>query len=156
MLSCSEELGFNKRERDRIKSEINDLEAKIVVEGGRRNRVAVNDYRRRINILKGRLNEANQRIYDLEKNHGQIQVAMPVADIVPANGIMTITDDIEMDMGFIEKGVEIIETVSRTIERTVKYKNGEMVSQTQTFTENRTRRISKKDDLECIDVIAVK
>ena len=66
MIDFSEDLNYHKREKNKIKSEINDLQSRIFVERGRNNRLEVNHYRNRINRLKLKLTEINQKIVELE------------------------------------------------------------------------------------------
>lgn len=77
----NQDLPFYKQEKDRITSEINDLQARIIVASGHKNRDEVNNYRQRINFLKRKLREVSQRIYDLENGSGEIQVVMPSISI---------------------------------------------------------------------------
>ena len=77
----------------------------------------------------------------MSKNQSQIQV-MPTVDLnVPAinNGEITITDSIEFDCGFDDPG-EIIQTVTKTVERTIKYRNGKPVSCKEKYNETATTR----------------
>ena len=65
----------------------------------------------------------------MSKNQSQIQV-MPTVDLnVPTikNGEITVTDTIEFDCGFDDMPGEIIQTVTKTVERTIRYKNGKPV-----------------------------
>ena len=81
------------------------------------------------------------------KNQNQIQV-MPTVDlIVPAikNGEISITDTIEFDCGSYDVP-EIIQTVTRTVERTIRYKNGQPVSCKEKYNEtSTTRRLANKN-----------
>lgn len=91
-----------------------------------------------------RLNEINLKIVELEKmikNQNQIQV-IPTADLnVPSikNGEITITDTVEFDCGSYD-APEIIQTVTKTVERTIRYKNGELVSCNEKYHETLTTR----------------
>ena len=84
----------------------------------------------------------------MSKNQSQIQV-MPTVDLnVPAikNGEITITDTIEFDCGFDDPG-EIIQTVTKTVERTIKYRNGKPVSCKEKYNEtSTTRRLANKNN----------
>ena len=153
MIDLIEEINYHKLEKDNIKSEINDLESRIFVESGRNNRFEVNNYRNRINRLKMRLDEINLKIVELEKmnknqNQNQIQV-MPIVDLnVPAvkNGEITVTDTIEFDCGSYD-APEIIQTVTKTVERTIRYKNGQPVSCKEKYNEtSTTRRLGNAKD----------
>ena len=121
MIDFKEELNHHKREKDKIKSEINDLQSRLFVERGRNNPLEVNHCRNRINRLKMKLNEINLKIVELEKmskNQSQIQV-MPNVDInVPTikNGEITITDTIEFDCGYDDVSGEVIENNLNFIE----------------------------------------
>ena len=152
MIDFSEDLNYHKREKNKIKSEINDLQSRIFVERGRNNRLEVNHYRNRINRLKLKLNEINLKIVELEKmseNQSQIQV-MPTVDLsVPTlkNGEITVTDTIEFDCGFDDMPGEIIQTVTKTVERTIRYKNGKPVSCKEKYNEtSTTRRLANKNN----------
>ena len=144
MIDYTQELNYHKRERDKIKAEINDLKSRIFVEGGRHNRFEVNNSRNRINRLKMRLDEINLKIVELEKlikNQNQIQV-MPNVDLnVPTikNGEMIMTDTIEFDCESYD-APEIIQTVTKTVERTIRYKNGQPVSCKEKYNETSTTR----------------
>ena len=149
MKEFTDELKFKKQERDRIKAEINDLESRMIVAGGRRrNRHEVNNLRQRINLLKGRINEVSLRIVELEKmiNNGnscsQIQTipnsfinAPPIDD-----GEITITDTIVFDRGSPDIGGEIIETIESTFERKIVFKRGKPVSSVETL----NKRVHKR------------
>ena len=150
MKEFTDELKFKKQERDRIKAEINDLESRMIVAGGRRrNRHEVNNLRQRINLLKGRLNEMSLRIVELEKmsnneNSGsQIQVIPNSSIDVPSidNGEITITDTIVVDRGSSDRGGEIIETIESTLERKIVFKGGKPVSSVETL----NKRVHKID-----------
>lgn len=149
-----EELKYYKRERDRIKSEINDLKSRIVIESGRNNRYEVNNYRDRINRLKMKLNEVSLQIVELEKkvNQGdsmdQIQVVPENELQLPQikNGDVTISDTLVFDFGSDMSG-DIIQTVTRTIERTIHYKNGQPVSSNETLNETIETRKLKNEDI---------
>lgn len=157
MIDYKEELKYKKQEKDRIKSEINDLKSRIVVESGRRHhRHEVNAYRNRLNRLQMRLNQASLEIAKLEKMiknpepAGQIQI-VPNSNLdLPSigNGEITITDRIEFDRGFSDVQGDVIQTVTRTIERTVEYKNGKPVSSKETVIENiSTLKPNRGDDI---------
>lgn len=156
VLSYSDDLMFYKSEKNRIQSEINDLETRIIVAGGRGNRGEVNDYRRRINSLKIKLNEIYHKINVLEKNQGQIQVVGMGNDvgIIKAGGT-SICDDMGQYKDLIENGFEIVETTSTTVERKVNYKNGNVISKTETVVQTINRRILKKDDSDYIETALV-
>ena len=155
MINFTEELNYHKQEKNRINSEINDLQSRIIVESGRNNRLEVNHYRNRINRLKMRLNEINLKIVELEKmikNQNQIQV-MPTVELnVPTikNGEITITDTIEFDCGSYD-APEIIETVTKTVERTIRYKNGQPVSCKEKYNETSTTRRLATRNFNCIE-----
>ena len=158
MIDFKEELNHHKREKDNIKSEINDLQSRLFVERGRNNPLEVNHCRNRINRLKMKLNEINLKIVELEKmskNQNQIQV-MPTIDInVPTikNGEITITDTIEFDCGYDDVSGEVIETVTKTFERTIRYKNGKPVSCKEKYDEtSTTRRLNNPNFIETIIV----
>ena len=159
MIDFTEELNYHKREKDKIKAEINDLQSRIIVEGGRKNRFEVNNSRNRINRLKMRLNEVNLKIVELEKmfkNQNQIQV-MPTVDLnVPSikNGEITVTDTVEFDCGSYD-APEIIQTVTKTVERTIRYKNGEPVSCNEKYHETSTVRRLAKANKNCIEISIV-
>ena len=75
------------------------------------------------------------------KNQNQIQV-MPTVDLnvsAVKNGEITITDTIEFDCGSYD-APEIIQTVTKTVERTIKYKNGQLVSCKEKYNETSTTR----------------
>ena len=98
-----------------------------------------------------RLNEINLKIGELEKmieNQSQIQV-IPTVDLkVPAvkNGEITITDTLEFDCGSYDLP-EIIQTVTKTVERTIRYKNGQPVSCKEKYNEtSTTRRLGNAKD----------
>ena len=104
MIDYKEELKFYKQEEARIKAEINNLESRIFVEGGRNNRYEVNNYRNRSNRLKMQLNEISLKIEELEKMTkktdpmGQIQNLSSTVDLPPMrNGEITVIDTIEFD-----------------------------------------------------------
>lgn len=156
MKEFTDELKFKKQERDRIKAEINDLESRMIVAGGRRrNRHEVNNLRQRINLLKGRLNEMSLRIVELEKmsnneNSGsQIQVIPNSSIDVPSidNGEITITDTIVVDRGFSDRGGEIIETIESTLERKIVFKGGKPVSSVETLNKTVKRRFENTNDI---------
>lgn len=144
MIDYTQELNYYKREKDKIKAEINDLEERIFVESRHHNRFEVNNSRNRIYILKMRLDEINLKIVELEKmikNQNQIQV-MPTVNLNAPNiknGEITITDTIEFDCGSYD-APEIIQTVTKTVERTIKYKNGQPVSCKEKYNETSTTR----------------
>ena len=144
MIDYTHELNHYKRQKSKIKSEINDLQSQIIVESGRNNRFEVNNCRNRINRLKMRLDEINLKIVELEKminNQSQIQV-MPTVDLnVPTikNGEITLTDTIEFDCGSYDMP-EIIQTVTKTVERTIRFKNGKPVSCKEKYSEISTTR----------------
>lgn len=149
MIDYKEELKFKKHERDMIKSEISDLDTKIIVEGGRNNRFEVNNCRDRKNRLKMRLNELSLHIADLEKKINedatcQIQVIPNNVHAVSSikNGEICLTDTIEFDRGFNSPDGEVIETVVRTYEKTITYKAGKPVSSKETVNECITTRKS--------------
>lgn len=154
MIDYIEEINHNKREKDKINAEIYDLQSRIFVENGRNNRLEVNHIRNKINRLKMKLNDINLRIVELEKmskNQSQIQV-MPTVNLNVStikNGEITITDTIEFDCGFDEPG-EIIQTITKTVERTIKYRNDKPVSCKEKYNETSTTRrlINKKDLIE--------
>ena len=156
MTSLSEDLKFHKREKQRIKSEINDLESRIIVAGGRpRNRHEVNNLRERLNLLKGRLNEVSLRIVELEKmsnnenSCSQIQVIPNSIIDVPSidNGEITITDTIVVDSGSSDRGGEIIETIESTLERKIVFKGGKPVSSVETLNKTVKRRFENTNDI---------
>lgn len=156
MKEFTDELKFKKQERDRIKAEINDLESRMIVAGGRRrNRHEVNNLRQRINLLKGRLNEMSLRIVELEKmsnneNSGsQIQVIPNSSIDVPSidNGEITITDTIVVDRGSSDRGGEIIETIESTLERKIVFKGGKPVSSVETLNKTVKRRFENTNDI---------
>lgn len=144
MIDYTKEINHLKREKNKINSEINDLESRIIVESARNHRSEVNYYRNRINGLKIKLDEINLKIVDFEKminNQNQIEV-IPTVDLnVPTikNGEITITDTIEFNCGSYDTG-EIIQTVTKTVERTIKYKNGKPVSCKEKYNETSTTR----------------
>lgn len=154
MTMLSEDLKFQKQEKDRIISEINDLQSRIIVASGRRDRNEVNNCRERINFLKRRLNEASLRIADLEKkikniSKGQIQI-IPNSDsnLVVKNGDIAITDTVVFDRGESDIGGEVIQTVTRTVERKTIFKNGKPVSCEETFNESiTTRKLENRDSI---------
>lgn len=149
-----EELKYYKRERDRIKSEINDLKSRIVVESGRHNRYEVNNYRDRINRLKMKLDEVSLKIVELENkikqedSLGQIQVVPDNELQLPSikNGDITISDTLVFDCGSDMAG-DIIQTVTRTIERTIKFKNGQPTSSIEHVNETVQIRKLKSEDI---------
>ena len=85
----------------------------------------------------------------MSKDQCQIQI-MPSVDLnVPTikNGEITITDTIEFDCGDIPG--EIIQTVTKTVERTIKFKNGEPVSCKEKYNETATtRRVNNRNFIE--------
>jgi len=141
MINFKEELKYYKQEKDRIKSEISDLETRIIVESGRHHRYEVNHYRNRINRLKMRLNEISLKIVDLEKkiaeteSDGQIQVIPNDLNLHSTNGEVAINDSLESDCVSSGETGEVIQTVVRTYQRTIRCKNGNLVSITENFNE---------------------
>lgn len=153
MIDYKEELKYKKQERDMIRAEINDLETRIFVEGGRNNRFEVNNCRDRKNRLKMRLNELSLEIADLEKkinecHGGQIQVIPNNVQRVPSikNGEICLTDTIEFDRGFDSLDGEIIETVERTYKKTITYRGGKPVTSKEIVNERITKRRSSNNN----------
>ena len=139
-MDYKEELKFQKRERDMIKSEINNLQSRIIAASGRNNRFEVNHCRERINRLKMKLNEVSQKISELEKISRNGQITLVPNDLsFLQNGEVDICDIIEFDRDYYGTGGEVIETVVRTIERKVTYKRGKPVSSIETMNEKVTR-----------------
>ena len=157
MIDYTEELKYNKQERDRIKAEINDLESRIIIESGRRNRFEVNSYRDRVNRLKMRLNEISLRIVDLEKmiNNANLHLKAGLNAPPVKNGDVTITDTIVFDRGFSDIGGEVVQTVTRNIKRKIRYKNNEIVSVDETYDETVTTRKSGGGNIHYIEASLV-
>ena len=106
-----------------------------------------------------RLDEINLKIVELEKlikNQNQIQV-MPNVDLnVPTikNGEMIMTDTIEFDCESYD-APEIIQTVTKTVERTIRYKNGQPVSCKEKYNETSTTRRLANRKYESIETSIV-
>lgn len=89
----------------------------------------------------------------MKNNQNQPQI-IPTVDLnVPTikNGNIIITDTLEFDCGFNDVSGEIIQTVTRTIERTIRYKNGKPVSCKEKYNETTTTR--KLGNVKCNDFI---
>ena len=150
----NKKLKFYKQEEARIKAEINDLESRIIAEGRRNNRYEVNNFRNRRNGLKMKLEEISLKVEELEKmakktnSLNQIKDLPASADLSPMNGEITVTDTIEFDRGYSDNGGEIIQTVNRTIEKKITFKNNKPVSYTETANETvTTRRLRDTDSI---------
>ena len=101
------------------------------------------------------IDEINLKIRELEKmikNQNQIQV-IPTVDLNVSsvkNGEITITDTIEFDCGSYD-APEIIETVTKTVERTIRYKNGQPVSCKEKYNETSTTKRLSARNYNCIE-----
>ena len=167
-----EDLKYKKQDKDKIKAEINDLQTRIVVATGHRDRYEVNNIRERINFLKRKLKDLNQEIYDLEKKLEFEMVNKMENNLVEINGVDLLNTDLNNtkrgevtvketkkfnfgnELGQTDDGRDYIQRGQKTVTKTTKYRQGRLVYEDEVVVEIIEGVVF--DNLDCVDTKLIK